>query len=189
MGYDTAALLGPMYAAGTGMQMAGTLGKGEAEYAAGVSKRDTSEYVAKGYERTAGEERGNASRQSLEQRTKLADVTGKQRAIAAASGASGDSASILDILADTEARGHYLAKSEIAKGESKARGDEDKAAVARAEGQAAFERGKNARTGSIVEALAGGLKGAYGYDQTFGRRRRKVGYQQADEGGIGEDIT
>ncbi len=180
MGADT------FYLIGSGMQAAGALSKGEAEYAAGVSKRDTSEYVAKGYERTAGEERGNASRQSLEHVDKLNQVRGKQIAIAASSGAATDSASILDILAETEARGHYLAKSEIAKGESKARGDEDRAAVARAEGQAAFERGKNAKTGSILEALSGGLRGAYGYDKTFPSRRRKVGYQQADEGDPGD---
>jgi len=135
---------------GTGLQVIGTIQQGKAQQAA-------LEYEAKEREAKAKEERAAGQRQAIEKRDEAGRVQSRQRALAASSGAGVVTPSILDIYGDTGARGEYIAQTELYGGESRARGQEGKAAAARAKGKAAYK-------GSLFEGLgtAFGAIGRYG---------------------------
>jgi hypothetical protein len=77
----------------------------------------------------------------------------EQKAKAASSGAGVVNPTILDIMGETAQHGDYLARSDIAAGENKARGLLDQAAVTRYKGKAAYR-------GAILEGIGSGLKSA-----------------------------
>lgn len=103
-------------------------------------------------ERQAAEERAGASKAAQDERRRTQLALSKQRAIAAGSGAGTINPTILDIMSETEAEGDYNARSEVWAGQSRADGQMDQAAAARA-------RGKAARTSSWMEAFGQGVDG------------------------------
>ena len=130
---------------GTAATVAGTIG-------AGYAQKQEAEFAAKQAERSAAEERAIASRESEERRKKTAFVLSEQKAKAASSGAGVVNPTILDIIGETAQEGDYLARSDTAAGENKARGLLDQAAASRYKGKAAF-------TGSILQGIGKGAKG------------------------------
>ena len=130
---------------GTAATVAGTIG-------AGYAGKQEAEFEAKQSERAAADERAIASRQSEERRKKTAYVLSEQKAKAASSGAGVTNPTILDIMGDTAQEGDYLARSDIAAGETRARGLLDKAAASRYKGKAGFK-------GAILEGIGAGAKG------------------------------
>lgn len=130
---------------GTVATVAGTVG-------AGYAAKEEGKFQAKQDERSAAEERAIASRQSEEKRHRTALVLSEQKAKAASSGAGVTNPTILDIMGDTAQYGDYVARSETAAGETRARGFLDKAAAARYKGKAAYR-------GAILEGIGQGVKG------------------------------
>lgn len=127
---------------------------------------------AQGLSRRAMEERAAGQRQYQEQKLKEAEVISKQRAGAAASGAGASNAGILDLIGDTAARGEYLADTEMYKGESAARGIEDKAAAgtwqAGTRAASMRQKGDAAWTGSIFDAGITAATAGYKYGDRQG---------------------
>lgn len=176
--YDPAsiAMLG-----GTAAQIGGKLFSGYSSMTAGKTNarlaEQEGEFTAKQYERVANEERVAGQRSAQEQRHKNADVLSTLRANAAASGAGGMGApTVLDLMTDTIARGEYLAEVEKYGAESRARGREDQAMVARLKGRNEASRykseGKNKFYGSILDSI-GDAKVAYFEYDTLDKKRKK----------------
>lgn len=137
--------------ASAGLQMMGTIQGGKAQKAA-------LNFEAKEREKAAADERAASQRTAIEKRHEGDIVMSRQRALAAAGGAGVVNPSILDIYGETAQRAEYNAQTEMFGGESRARGQLDQAAAARAKGKAAMK-------GSIFEGLGQGMAGvakAYG---------------------------
>lgn len=132
---------------GAGIQAGGQIAGGMAAKKAGA-------FEAAQYQQKAAEERAVASRAAYEKRQERDRLISRQVAVAAAGGAGVNNASIMDIIGDTAARGQYLIDTEIAGGESRARGMMDRGAAAKAKGQ-------NALMGSILEGGSTLAKGVY----------------------------
>lgn len=130
---------------GTGLQVMGTIQSGKAQQAA-------LNFEAKQREKQAAEERAASQRTAIEKRHEGDLVMSRQRALASASGAGVVNPSILDIYGETAERSEYNAQTEIFGGESRARGQLDQAAAARAKGKAAAR-------GSVFEGLGQGFAG------------------------------
>lgn len=130
---------------GTGLQVVSQIQAGKAQEAA-------LEFEAQQREAAAKEERAAGQREALEKRRQYERVSGRQRAVAAASGAGVTNASVLDIFEETASRSRYEEGVARYGGESRARGQLDKAAAARM-------KGKAARQGGILGGIATGLSG------------------------------
>lgn len=130
---------------GTGLQVMGTMQQGSAQQAA-------LNFEAKEREKKAAEERAASQRDAIEKRHEGDLAMSKGLAIASASGAGVVNPSILDIYGETGGEAEYNAQTEMYGGESRARGQLDEAAAARA-------KGKAAKTGSTFAALGAGFSG------------------------------
>jgi hypothetical protein len=130
---------------GTGLSVIGSIQQGKAQQAA-------LEFEAKQHEAKAKEERAAGQREMLEKRTETERLMSRQTALAAASGAGVETPTVLDIYEETASRGRYLENVAQYGGESRARGELDQAAAARAKGKAAAQ-------GGILSGLATGLSG------------------------------
>jgi signal recognition particle GTPase len=111
-------------------------------------------------EEAQGKEELAASQRTAEEKRREAQLANsRQIAIAAGSGAGVTNPTVVDIFEKTAERGEYLAQTELYGGKSRKAGYEDKAAASRF-------RGKQAKSGSIFDAIATGVSGfnkAYGY--------------------------
>jgi hypothetical protein len=130
---------------GTGLQVMGSLQAGKSQQAA-------LNFEAKQREAKAAEERAASQRTAIDKRHEGDLVMSRQKALAAAGGAGVVNPNILDLYGETSERAEYNAASEVYGGESRARGQVDQAAAARAKGKAAvkgsiFEAGGTAFTG------------------------------------------
>jgi hypothetical protein len=137
--------------ASAGMQAFGAIHSGKAQQAA-------LNFEAKQHEKQAAEERAAAQREAEEKKHEGKLLQSRQIALAASGGAGVVNPSILDIYSETAEESDLNARAVQYGGESRARGQLDQAAAARA-------KGKAARTGSIFEAgglLLGGIGKAYG---------------------------
>jgi hypothetical protein len=137
--------------AASGLQAMGQLQQGRASQAA-------LNYEAGMRDKKAAEERAASQREAIEKRQEAGLAMSRQKALAASSGAGVVNPSILDIYSDTAGEGEYNAQVSLYGGESRARGELDQAALARA-------KGKAARKGSILEAggtMLGGIGKAAG---------------------------
>lgn len=135
----------------------GSLQQGKAQQAA-------LNYEAGVDERKAGEERAASQRAAIEKRSETDRMMSRQKALAAAGGAGVVNPSILDIYGETAQQGEYNAQTELYGGESRARGQLDQAALARAKGKAAVK-------GATLTALgqgAAGVSSAAGKFPTYG---------------------
>lgn len=157
--------------------------QGGAKIAGGVADRnmlrseaDATERAAaveaEGLKMRANEARGAAGMAARERRHVTEQVMGKQVALAAGAGSGASTGTILDILGETAARGELQAQTEIYKGESSARGLEDKAAMgtwqAGTRAAALRQKGSAALTGSILEGASKIGEGAYKYGERKG---------------------
>lgn len=131
--------------AATGLQVMGTIQQGKSQQAA-------LNYEAQMRDKKAAEERAASQRTSIEKRREGELAMSRGKAIAAASGAGVVNPSILDIYSETAQRSEYNAQTELYGGESRARGEMDQAALARAKGKAAMK-------GSILEGIGQGFSG------------------------------
>ena len=120
----------------------------------------------------ADETRAAANMEAREKRKAAEKVMGRQVAVAADSGGGAADSTILDIIGETAERGELQAQAEQYKGESQARGLEDKAKFGkwRAGTQAASARmkGEAAFTGSIFEGVTKAGEGVYKYGDRKG---------------------
>lgn len=130
---------------GTAATVLGTIGSGYAQ-------KQEAEFEAKQAERASAEERAAGVRASQDRREKTAFLLSEQKAKAASSGGGVTNPTILDIMGETAQEGDYLARSDVAAGENKARGLLDQAAASRYRGKAAFR-------GAILEGIGVGAKG------------------------------
>ena len=120
--------------------------KAGAQIGGGIAAKNAGNFEAAQYAQNAADARAAGQRSGFEEAGKTAALLGKQKAIAAASGAAVASPSILDIMGDTAQRGKYLQEAEVYKGEARARDDMNRAAAAKM-------KGKNAEIGSILEGV------------------------------------
>jgi hypothetical protein len=142
-----------LYLVGTGIQAGAKVG-------AGMHALDASRFNAAALERQAAGERAAGQRTAFERRREADLVISRQIALGAASGAP-TGPSLLDIIGDTAARGEYQAQGEMYTAEARARNLQDRANIARWEGRNAF-------TGSILEAVGSIGIGAGRYGMNFG---------------------
>jgi hypothetical protein len=131
--------------AGTAVSVIGGIQQGKAA-------EDAAKFEAEQLKRRAAEERASGQRAAFEKQKEEDLIISKQRSIAAASGGGTDDPSILDLIEDTSRRGTFLQQSEIAIGESRARGNIDQA-------NAAIFRGKQKKAASIIDAVGAGFSG------------------------------
>ena len=136
---------------GTGLSMVSRIQQGKYEQAAAELEARNAE--AQGKEELAASQR---TAQDKRREAKLAES--RAIAIAAGSGAGVTNPTVIDILEETAGRGEYIAQTELYGGKSRKAGYYDKAAAARF-------RGKQAKTGSIFDAIATGVSG---FNKAFG---------------------
>lgn len=102
----------------------------------------------------AAQEIAAGQRRGFERDAQTHKVLGTQQAVAAASGASAASPTILDIMGETAQRGKYLEESENAAAKTKAN-------ATLYAGEVAKRAGQNQFTGSILQGVGTGLTGGY----------------------------
>lgn len=138
--------------AGTGLSVISRIQQGRYEEAA-------LNMQARNEEAQGKEELAASQREAQEKRRESQLAQSRAIAIAAGSGAGVTNPTVVDILEDTAERGEYLAQTSLYGGKSRKAGYDDKAAASRF-------RGKQAKSGSIFDAIATGVSGfnkAYGY--------------------------
>ena len=143
--------------------MVGTGIKAGAQIGSGFAAKSAGEFEAKQYESNAADAKAAAQRARFEETTKTAKVLGKQKAIAAASGAAVASPTVYDIMDETAQRGEYLAEVETYKGDAKAEDLRNKASAARM-------KGKNTMTASILEGVGTAATGLSKYGSSLRRK-------------------
>lgn len=129
--------------AGTIVSAAGTLAAGKAQAA-------SAEYEAKQLEVRAAEEKAAAQREAIETRRNVRQLTSRQQTVAAASGFSAMDDTVIDLAADTFARGEYQAGLQRYGGEERARGNLAQADASRLTGQAAKQGAQLSALGTVL---------------------------------------
>lgn len=112
-------------------------------------------------EAQAGLERASSQRQAIDERRQARLAASRGLAVAAASGASADDPTVVNILADIEGEGEYRALSALYSGEESARGMEADAKARRRGAKATKTAGYLNAAGSILSA-GSTLYGKYG---------------------------
>jgi hypothetical protein len=125
-------------AIGTGVGVVGNI-------VAGQQAKQASEYEAQQAEMRANEARAAASRQAEQTRTKTELTQSRLKAVASQATGSATDAGVLSLGDSIERRGEYMALTDWAQGENRARGFEDNATAARF-------KGKQAVTGSYLKS-------------------------------------
>lgn len=124
--------------AGTGVGVVGSL-------VAGQQAKQASEYEAQQAEMRANEARAAASRQAEQSRKKTELTQSRLKAVASTTTGSATDAGTLALGDSIEKRGEYIALTDWAQGENRARGFEDQATASRF-------KGKQAVTGSYLKS-------------------------------------
>lgn len=132
--------------AGTVMSATGSVGAGNA---AKKSADDEADQL----NRRAIARRGEATAMAGEERRQARLKVSRARAVGAASGASLDDPTFVNLTADLEAEGEYGALTRMYEGHEEAAGIDEGAAARRREGKAMAKAG---RTRAITTALMGG---------------------------------
>jgi len=130
---------------GTGLSVVSGIQQGKAQAAA-------LNYQAKADIAKGKEERAAAQREALDKQQQTDFLLSRERALAAASGAGLETPSVIDIYTKTAQRGEYQEQALRYGGESRQRGYEDAAALAKA-------KAKSIESGSILDAFATGISG------------------------------
>lgn len=141
----TLGIMGLVSIIGTGLSVMSGIQQGKAQ--ADALRYQANADIAKGKE-----ERAAAQREALDKEEQANFLLSRQRALAAASGAGLETPSVVDIYSKTAQRGEYQAAALRYGGESRQRGYQDAAALARAKADAV-------ESGSALDAFAGGLSG------------------------------
>ena len=138
----------------------------------GQALEDAAAVEAAGLKQRANEARAAGQAAARERQTATDRVIGRQTAVAAASGAGASSGTILDLIGETAARGEEQRLVEMGKGESRARGLEDKADLGRwqagTKAKALKAKGDAALMGSIFEGVSTAGAGVYKYGEREG---------------------
>lgn len=100
----------------------------------------------------AGQERAASQRRAIEQKRQADLLSSRAIAVAAASGASVDDPTVLNILADIEGEGEYRALTALYEGEDEARGLEFEARARRREAKNTKKAARFKAAGSIIGA-------------------------------------
>lgn len=149
---------------------------GSAAKAAGKYQQQLAESRALALEQQAGQEQASAQRNMLAERQQGALISGRSRALAAASGADMSSPSIVHGLADLAGVEDYRTQSALFEGNTRAASLRYGAGVERAGGQAARQAGSfeerlaNARANASMLASIGqaGMTGLSAYGMSGG---------------------
>ncbi len=159
------------------------MAQGAGKVAQGYSTQMLSKAEADATERAAAVEAAGLRARAAEERTaaqgearnydrRTKQVMGKQVALAAASGGGATDPTILDLIGETAAHGEEQRLAAMAKGESAARGLEDKAAYgswqAGTRATSTRAKGDAALTGSIFEGLGKASESMYKYGERSG---------------------
>lgn len=144
------------------LMAAGSVVKGAGTIYAGTKAEESAEFKARQLEQAADESRAAAQRQAFDRRKQAEDTLSRIRARAAAFSGDATNPSIVKLESDVAGRGEYYFLSEMYSGENRARGLEDAAMGARAEGRAA-------KTGSYFSAAGTILSGAGSMAATYGK--------------------
>ncbi len=141
------AAVAPYLMAGSAvMQMAGTIGQGNAA-------RATANNQAAQLEQQAGQSRATAQREAEAKRRQGEFASSRAQAVQAAAGGNPDSFTAVENEKDLVGQGEYGALTAMFNGEERARGMEYNAANKRLEGKAAHDAG-------VTSAIASGLSSA-----------------------------
>lgn len=130
----------------------GTVVSAVGTIAGGMAAKDMAEHQAAQMEREANTARAIGSREAMDKRKEQRFLLSKLQARAAASGGAADDPTVVDLAGDVAQRGEYEALVAMYRGENRARGMEDQAALTRVKGQADM-------TGGILKGV-GTLAGA-----------------------------
>jgi len=120
----------------------------------GIAQNKAAKFEAKQLEARGKEDFAAGQRRGVERRRDTERLLSRQRAVAAASGGGVTNASVLDILENTQARGDFLIRSEIAAGEQRNRGRQDQAAARRFGGRQARIGGFLGAGGTVLKGIA-----------------------------------
>ncbi len=144
-------------AVGTGVQALGALQQGRDQKAA-------YEFEAKQREQQANESRAASQREAQARNREAEAILSRQRTVAAATSGDVTDPSVLDIMGDTAGEADLARRTEIYRGENRARGYQDAAKVARMNADRAM-------TSARYQALGGVLGGASSMFSRFGQSR------------------
>jgi hypothetical protein len=148
---------------GTALNLLGTGVSAGGQIISGQQAKKASKAEAAEFERLAGEEKAAAQRKAAEKRRQMNLLLSRSQAVSAASGAGATDPTVLATEGGIVEEGEYQAGVETYLGETRARGYQGKAALARAEGD-------DASTSSLISAGGTILSGIGSYYDRYGRR-------------------
>jgi hypothetical protein len=148
-------------AAGTAASVGGTVLEGLSAQAQSKADVAAAQYARKEAQKKANEELAAAGREAQEKRAEGERLRSRQVAVAAASGGGTKNPTILDILADTDARTDYLTSSIMYGGKSRAAGYIDQGNLGVWKAKTAKSQANSAFAGSILEGFSQAATGIY----------------------------
>jgi hypothetical protein len=148
---------------GTALNLLGTGVSAGGQIISGQQAKRASKAEAAELERMAGEEKAAAQRKASEKRRQMNLLLSRSQAVSAASGAGATDPTVLATEGGIVEEGEYQAGVETYLGETRARGYQGKAALARAEGD-------DAARSSFINAGGTILSGIGSYYDRYGRR-------------------
>lgn len=141
--------------------LAGTVVSAMGTIAAGKAQAQQAEYEAKQLEIRAAEERAAAQREAIDTRRTVNQATSRQQTVAAASGFGAMDDTVIDLAADTYARGEYMAGLQKYGGEERYRGNIAQAGATRLSGKAAQQGAQFSALGTLLGGFSS-MFGKYG---------------------------
>jgi hypothetical protein len=148
---------------GTALNLLGTGVSAGGQIISGQQAKKASKAEAAEFERIASEEKAAAQRKASEKRRQMNLLLSRSQAVSAASGAGATDPTVLATEGGIVEEGEYQAGVETYLGETRARGYQGKAALARAEGS-------DAAKSSLISAGGTILSGIGSYYDRYGRR-------------------
>lgn len=166
-----APLLTGIAAAGTVAQVAGSVVQGRATRKAGEAAQDAANYEAQQLDASAREEVAAGQREGFEIGRQTDILGSRQRAVAAASGAGADDASVTDAMADVQREGSYRRNLALYGAIQRGRGLRAQAEATRRSGRASLQGSRLAAAGTIIGGLGSAASNASSFFMQYGAGR------------------